>query len=95
MAEIAIGKHHALQAPTLSFILCRMVVRVYQNDKECCGAVRKGGASAPPLEFIHFGLTEAWVKGLADFARRKQPLTPGFAVPSPLGEGRYQTAAPM
>jgi hypothetical protein len=38
---------------------------------------------------------EAWVKGLADFARRKQLLTPGFAVPSPLGEGRYQTAAPM
>jgi outer membrane protein, multidrug efflux system len=29
-------------------------------------------------------------EGFADFARRKQPLTPGFAVPSPLGEGRYQ-----
>ena len=113
MAEIAIGKHHALQAPTLSFILCRMVVRVYQNDKECCGAVRKGGASAPPLEFVHFGLTakyqlttalarlrergdrEAVGEGFADLERRKQPLTPGFAVPSPLGEGRYQTAAPM
>jgi hypothetical protein len=27
-------------------------------------------------------------EGFADFARRKQPLTPGFAVPSPLGEGR-------
>jgi hypothetical protein len=26
----------------------------------------------------------------ADFARRKQPLTPGCAVPAPLGEGRYQ-----
>src|SRR6516165_4300546 len=29
-------------------------------------------------------------EGLADFGRRKQPLTPGFAVPSPLGGGRYQ-----
>jgi len=29
-------------------------------------------------------------EGFADFARRKQPLTPGFAAPSPLGEGRYQ-----
>ena len=29
-------------------------------------------------------------EGFADLARRKQPLTPGFAVPSPLGEGRYQ-----
>src|SRR5215469_7619349 len=26
----------------------------------------------------------------ADFAPRKQPLTPGSVVPSPLGEGRYQ-----
>src|SRR5262249_48265191 len=29
-------------------------------------------------------------EGSADLARRKQPLTPGFAVHSPLGEGRYQ-----
>jgi hypothetical protein len=29
-------------------------------------------------------------EGLAVSARRKQRLTPGFAVPSPLGEGRYQ-----
>ena len=26
----------------------------------------------------------------ADWVRRKRPLTPGFAIPSPLGEGRYQ-----
>ena len=36
------------------------------------------------------GDREAVGEGLADFGRRKQPLTPGFAVPSPLGEGRYQ-----
>jgi tRNA (cmo5U34)-methyltransferase len=35
------------------------------------------------------GDREAVGEGLGDFARRKQPLTPGFAVPSPLGEGRY------
>ena len=29
-------------------------------------------------------------EGSGDFGRRKQPLTPGFAVPSPLGEGCYQ-----
>jgi hypothetical protein len=29
-------------------------------------------------------------EGFADFEQRKQPLTLGFAVPSPLGEGRYQ-----
>ena len=29
-------------------------------------------------------------EGFADLARSKQPLTPVFAVPSPLGEGRYQ-----
>jgi hypothetical protein len=29
-------------------------------------------------------------EGFADLARRKQALTPGFAVPSPPGEGRYQ-----
>ena len=32
-------------------------------------------------------------EGFADLAPSKQPLTPGFAVPSPLGEGRYHTAA--
>ena len=32
------------------------------------------------------GDREAVGEGLADFGRRKQPLTPGFAVPSPLGE---------
>ena len=65
-------------------------------------------SSAPPLEFVLFGLTakyqlttalarlrergdrEAVGEGFADLERRKQPLTPGFAVPSPLGEGRYQ-----
>ena len=36
------------------------------------------------------GDRDAVGEGLADFGRRKQPLTPGFAVPSPLGEGRYQ-----
>jgi hypothetical protein len=36
------------------------------------------------------GDREAVGEGFAHFARRKQPLTPGFAVPSPLGEGRYQ-----
>ena len=29
-------------------------------------------------------------EGVVDGAQRKQPLTPGFAGPSPLGEGRYQ-----
>jgi hypothetical protein len=29
-------------------------------------------------------------EGLADLHEEKQPLTPGFAVPSRLGEGRYQ-----
>jgi len=61
----------------------------------------KGGA--PPLEFVHFGLTakyqlttalarlrergdrEAVGEGFADCARRKQPLTSGFVVPSPQG----------
>jgi len=28
-------------------------------------------------------------------AGRKQPLTPGFAVPSPLGEGGYQLSSPV
>jgi len=36
------------------------------------------------------GDREAVGEGFAGFARRTQPLTPGFAVPSPLGEGRYQ-----
>ena len=36
------------------------------------------------------GDREAVGEGFADLARSKQPLTPGFAVPSPLGEGhRY------
>jgi hypothetical protein len=29
-------------------------------------------------------------EGFAAYTRRKQPLTPGFAVPSHLGEGCYQ-----
>jgi len=33
---------------------------------------------------------EAVGEGFAESPRRKQPPTPGFAVPSPLGEGRYQ-----
>jgi len=33
---------------------------------------------------------EAVGEGFADLPLSKQPLTPGFAVPSPLGEGRYQ-----
>jgi hypothetical protein len=36
------------------------------------------------------GDREAVGEGFADFAPRKQPLTPGFAVPSPPGEGCYQ-----
>ena len=32
-------------------------------------------------------------EGVADLARREQPLTPGFALPSPLGEGFYQVRA--
>ena len=39
------------------------------------------------------GDREAVGKGFTDFGRRKQPLTPGFAVPSHLGEGRYQLRA--
>ena len=35
------------------------------------------------------GDREAVGEGFAGFARRKQPLTPGFAVPSPPGEGCY------
>ena len=35
------------------------------------------------------GDREAVGEGFVDW-REKQPLTPGFAVPSPLGEGRYQ-----
>jgi len=35
-------------------------------------------------------LREAVGEGFADRDGRKQPLTPGFAVPSPLGEGCYQ-----
>jgi hypothetical protein len=37
------------------------------------------------------GTAKGWVR-VAHFARRKQPLTPGFTAPSclgPLGEGRY------
>jgi len=36
------------------------------------------------------GDREAVGEGFADLPRSKQALTPGFAVPSPLGEGRYQ-----
>src|SRR6516162_3462848 len=36
------------------------------------------------------GDRDAVGEGLADLAGRKQPLTPGCAVPSPLGAGRYQ-----
>jgi len=36
------------------------------------------------------GDREAVGEGIADGDGRKQPLTPGFAVPSPLGEGCYQ-----
>jgi len=36
------------------------------------------------------GDREAVGEGLADGDARKQPLTPGFALPSPLGEGCYQ-----
>ena len=36
------------------------------------------------------GDREAVGEGLADSKGTKQPLSPGFAVPSPLGEGRYQ-----
>jgi hypothetical protein len=36
------------------------------------------------------GDREAVGEGFAGLARKKQPLTSGFAVPSPLGEGRYQ-----
>ena len=36
------------------------------------------------------GDREAVGEGFADRDGRKQPLTPGFAVPSPLGEGCYQ-----
>jgi len=36
------------------------------------------------------GDREAVGEGVVDCAPRKQPLTPGFAGPSPLGEGRYQ-----
>jgi len=36
------------------------------------------------------GDREAVGEGSADGDGRKQPLTPGFAVPSPLGEGCYQ-----
>ena len=32
-------------------------------------------------------------EGFGDLAPRTQPLTPGFAVPSPLGEGRYRVPA--
>jgi hypothetical protein len=36
------------------------------------------------------GDREAVGEGFVAYTRRKQPLTPGFAVPSPLGEGCYQ-----
>ena len=36
------------------------------------------------------GDREAVGEGFAAYTRRQQPLTPGFAVPSPLGEGCYQ-----
>ncbi len=36
------------------------------------------------------GDREAVGEGFAAYTGRKQPLTPGFAVPSPLGEGCYQ-----
>src|SRR6516225_4646795 len=40
------------------------------------------------------GDREAVGEGFADWARRKQPLTPGFAVPSPR-RGPLSTAAPL
>ena len=35
-------------------------------------------------------MTDALFSAAADLLRELRHLTPGFAVPSPLGEGRYQ-----
>jgi hypothetical protein len=41
------------------------------------------------------GDREAVGEGFADLAPRKQPLTPGFAVPSPPRRGLLSTVAPL
>jgi len=77
------AKPHGVWASWVAHALQPVISAIYEPAGQ--GAIFSGSLPTPSGT-----PTSRGGRGFADFARRKQPLTPGLAVPSPLGEGRYQ-----
>jgi hypothetical protein len=70
-------------------------VKVHGLEFAYFGSMKKYRFTTSVARLREKGNREAVCEGFADFAPGKEPLTPGCAVPSPLGEGRYQTAGSL